>query len=233
MSDSGRVFVRKYGQIARNIERLNCMAKLGISVPAIYDVTDDYYDMEYVNHIDIKTWLTNNSANGLIDWLLHVIDILAQDSTSLDFTDIFINKLSSYERESWWKSIPFTANDLLKRLPTQLPAGNYHGDFTLDNCLHGTNNRWYTIDPLTSEFNSYIFDCAKLMQDIESKWFIRNAKIKIDSKLLAIKSKLVTVDQTVGDPHLIILMLLRILPYARQQADQTFLIEEIKRLWIS
>lgn len=233
ITDSNRTFVRKYGQLTRNLERISHLSNLGVAVPDIYAVTNEYYDMEYINHVDMKSWLTVNPPNSLIEWLLWVFDQFSKSSINKDYTDIFQAKLTLYSKESWWSLLPFSADQLLQRLPTQLPCSAYHGDFTLENCLYGTDGKFYTIDPLTTEYDSYVFDCAKLMQDIDCKWFIRESDIKIESKLSNIKSKLMEHDKTFGDQHLLILMLIRILPYAKKDTDVKFLIKEINRLWIS
>ena len=48
------------------------------------------------------------------------------------------------------------------------------------------------IDPLTTEYDSYVFDLAKLMQDVKCKWFIRKDNYYFDSKLTVLEDTLKT-----------------------------------------
>jgi len=104
---------------------------------------------------------------------------------------------------------------------------------TMDNCLHGVDGRFYLIDPLTSDYDGWVFDIAKLMQDLECGWFIRDKDVMLKGKLWAIRSMLVSEHPIVDNHPLLILMLLRILPYAKSDDDKRFLISEMKRLWTS
>ena len=58
--------------------------------------------------------------------------------------------------------MPFTANELYAKLPKTLPSSEYHGDFTLENILYSLKDDFVLIDPLTTEYDSYVFDLAKL-----------------------------------------------------------------------
>jgi fructosamine-3-kinase len=120
---------------------------------------------------------------------------------------------------------------LISRLPRYLPSGQYHGDLTMDNCLHGIDGKFYLIDPLTTDYDGWAFDLAKLMQDLVCGWFIRDKDVMLHGKLWSIRSAIVNKYPAAGDPNLLILMLLRVLPYAKTIEDQGFLIKEINKLW--
>ena len=98
--------------------------------------------------------------------------------------------------------------------------------------MYGTDDKFYLIDPLTSEFDSWVFDLAKLMQDLECNWAIRNKSILIQGKLLDIKNVILKKYPIVNNYSLTILMLLRVFPYANNKQDKEFLLREIERLWI-
>jgi len=223
--EDGSIFVRKYGGIARNLERYKDLQDK-ISVPKILNQTDEYYDMEYVSNLDIKKYISNYNLSFLVKFITETIDKLSKDSVMKDYTEVFRKKLNSFNFEEY--DLPFTAEDLLDRLPKMIPQSAYHGDFTMDNILYSiTDHRFVMIDPLTTEYDSYIFDIAKLRQDITCKWFIRNDNVYYDYKLKVLSNKL----KEYYDDNLLILMLLRVLPYTKTEKDTQFLIDEIKKLW--
>ena len=222
-------FVRKIGDNTRNLQNLHNLKSIGISVPEIIDIKDDYYDMQYIPHMDITNWLTNNNVDILIEWIKHTISLLNKNSAAKNYYPIYSKKLEEYTEE--FKLLNFTVDELLRKLPKILPQSNYHGDLTLDNILYGTNNKFYTIDPLTSVYDSWVFDLQKLRQDLQCKWFIRNKGINLDSKLAAINDSLKKEYEHYSNDYLLILMMLRILPYAKNEKDKQWIITEINTLW--
>lgn len=226
-------FVRKFGQNARNLERLDALETLGIALPRILERSDDHYDMEYIRHTDMVGWLSHNAIDGFVRWMSDLISMLDATSVPKDYLLIYRERLSSPALADFIPSLPFSPMDLIDRLPRHLPSGQYHGDLTMDNCLHGVDGKFYLIDPLTSDYDGWVFDMAKLMQDLECGWFIRNRNVMLKGKLWAIKSMLVAEHPVIDNRFLLILMLLRILPYAKSDEDKRFLISEITRLWTS
>lgn len=224
-------FVRKVGNVGRNTERLAALASSGIAMPRMIDRGPDHYDMEYIPHSDMVTWLLHNPTERFSSWMLDCMHRLGQGSVPKDYSSTYEAKLNAPALAPHWSSLRFTAGDLIARLPAVLPSGAYHGDLTMDNCLHGADGRFYMIDPITTEYDSCLFDLAKLMQDLECGWFIRDSGVMIKGKLMAIRDAIVAVHPAAGDPHLLILMLLRVLPYAKNSRDQEFIIKEINRLW--
>jgi hypothetical protein len=85
------------------------------------------------------------------------------------------------------------------------------------------------IDPIQTEYSSYVFDLAKLRQDLTCGWFIRNDDVYIESKLKKISAELSSYKHF-DDDYILILMLMRVLPYANE-SDTKFLLKEIMRLW--
>jgi tRNA A-37 threonylcarbamoyl transferase component Bud32 len=107
----------------------------------------------------------------------------------------------------------------------------YHGDLTLENIIHSEFG-FYMIDPVTIEYDSYIFDMHKMRQDLECKWFLRDSDIKLDTKLQQIQDKLREEYPQAFDDSLLILMLLRVYLHTKQgDPDRDFIMKEIKRLW--
>jgi len=112
-----------------------------------------------------------------------------------------------------------------------LPSSNYHGDLTLENILH-SNDSFYMIDAVTIEYDSYIFDIAKLRQDLECKWFLRNSNLSLDVKLQNLQEKILSRFSGSDNDYLLILMLLRVYQHTKTfDDDRKFILKEINRLW--
>ena len=219
------IFVRKYGDIKRNLERYESLNGL-INTPKILNSNQEYYDMEYIYNLDMKTFLSIHNVNYLVKFITETINKLSQDSVLKDYTKVYEKKLAEFDFNRY--NLPFTPEQLLDKLPKMIPESQYHGDFTLDNMLYSVkDNNFVMIDPLTTEYKSYIFDIAKLRQDLTCKWFIRNDNAYYDYKLKIISDSL----YKYYDDSLLILMLLRILPYNKTKEDTEFIIDEIVKLW--
>lgn len=228
MKNGSDLFVRKVDNITRNVERLTALSGL-VNVPKVYQATDSTLDMEYIRGLDMRTYLAYNNPNRLIDFLLDSVGWLAYNTNNKNYTDTYHKKLNVVD----WKILSFTETELIERLPTVLPQSDYLGDMTLENIIYdNVNDRFVFIDPITSEYDSFVFDLAKLNQDLVCKWFIRKTPSKIGSVLLSIREGLAEkYDKYVRDDSLTVLMLLRVLPYCQTQFDRDFILSEVKRLW--
>ena len=230
MQNDEKLFVRKIGNVDRNYERLVLLWANGYPVPRVYNYgSGETLDMEYIHGLDMKTYLIHNNTSSLINFITDTIDSLSDDSEYKDYTNIYIKKLEWMLDD---KNLPFTRDELIERLPKKLPTSNYHGDLTLENIIHKTGDDFYMIDAVTVEYDSYIFDIAKLRQDLECKWFLRNTDLRLDTKLQHIQDKLRRWYPDAFDDSLLILMLLRVYLHTKVgDKDYDFIMKEIKRLW--
>jgi len=220
-------FVRKIGNVDRNLERYLALSKLGLRVPNIIDQSVDSYDMEYIHNLDIKNYLFKNQIPDLFDFIKKTIIQLSVNSVDKDYTAVYYKKLKDID----FSNLVFTKEELIGQLPKILPSSEYHGDFTLENILYDIVDKDFVlIDPLTSDYDSYVFDLAKLRQDVDCKWFIRNDDVYIDPKLQNLSEELSQEFDTYANSYIVILMLLRVLPYA-QGPDKDFIIKKANSLW--
>jgi len=220
-------FVRKIGNVDRNLERYLALSKLGLHVPNIIDQSVDSYDMEYIHNLDIKNYLFKNQIPDLFDFIKKTIIQLSANSVDKDYTAVYYKKLKDID----FSNLVFTKEKLIGQLPKILPSSEYHGDFTLENILYDIVDKDFVlIDPLTSDYDSYVFDLAKLRQDVDCKWFIRNDSVYIDPKLQNLSEELSREFDTYANSYIVILMLLRVLPYA-QGTDKDFIIKKANSLW--
>jgi len=223
------IFVRKVNNIDRNISRLKELSKLNLNLPTIYNITPNSYDMEYIPNLDMRSYILHHDINKLTEYIYGVITTLKSTTTyTIDFTDIYKEKLTKIDFDN---NFIFDKETLLSKLPKSIPISEYHGDLTLDNILYSLKDTDFVlIDPIQTEYSSYIFDIAKLRQDLKCKWFVRNeSNIYMNSKLAIIDHELSKFEY--NDDYLLILMLLRILPYTKNNEDKNYLINEINNLW--
>lgn len=222
-----RMYVRKMKNVDRNVERLRILSEAGYPVPKIYDHKYDVLDMEYLHGLDMKNYLIHNTPNDLLDFILGIIESFKRTVTGhKDYTETYNEKLE------WLpKDFLFTKKELINKLPKSLPQTLYHGDFTLENILY-TDPGFHLIDPVTIEYDSYLFDLAKLHQDLECKWFLRNSDVRLDTKLQYLRDSINEIYPVTYHNQLLILMLLRVLKHCEKDDDNyKFLMKEIERLW--
>lgn len=227
MQSDDLVFVRKNQNVSRNYERLSALREL-VDVPCIYQYDGTTMDMEYIHGIDMRTYLLNHPINDLNDFLIRTLKKFASVGTASDYSQIYAEMLS------WMKEdiFPFTREQLISKLPKVLPRSTYHGDMTLENIIYSNSNKFYLIDAVTLRYDSWVFDIAKLRQDLECKWFLRHDKSMLDVKLLNIQENILQEFPIANNDYLLILMLLRVyLHCERGSLEHNFIIKEINRLW--
>ena len=228
MQNGSDLFIRKIGNVERNFERLSNLYSDFYSVPVIYQKYDDVLDMEYIHGLDMKTYLLSGDVNYLAKFIIDNLNRFAKNAIVKDYTDVYNKKLEWIHKEP---EIPFTKDELISRLPKKLPSSQYHGDFTLENVLY-SNQQFYMIDAVTIEYDSYIFDIAKLRQDLECKWFLRDTKDMLDVKLKSLQNIILERFSGANNDYLLILMLLRVFLHTQPgDTNRQFILKEINRLW--
>ena len=228
MKEDDNIFVRKIGNVERNFERLSNLYSESYPVPIIYQKFDETLDMEYIHGLDMKSYLIDGDLNYLAKFIIETINKFAKNSIVKDYTEVYNSKL---EFVNTAKDLPFTKEELIARLPKKLPCSQYHGDLTLENILY-SHHQFYMIDAVTIEYDSYIFDIAKLRQDLQCKWFLRNSNASLDVKLKSLQDKILERFSGADNDYLLILMLLRVyLHTIPGDGNREFILKEIKKLW--
>lgn len=226
VKENKQVFVRKTGNVARNYERLSALHKLGLPVSRVLNYYNDTLEIEYIHGTGMINYLQRNQVNNIIDFLTDTINALKQSVKMRDYTAVYHKKFDQVK----FDQLPFDRIQLLNRLPKQLPNSEYYGDLTLENII-ATPDGFVLIDAATIEYDSYVFDLAKLKQDLVVKWFLRSTNINLDYKLQAIDQSLTEKFGPV-DPSLIIVQLLRVYRHATDDKPvREFLREKMRMLW--
>ena len=228
MQNDSHLFIRKIGNVERNYERLTALETV-CNVPKVYQKSGEILDMEYIHGLDMKNYLRTNTTELLSSFINQTINKFACSSIDKDYTQVYNAKLEWVDSAS---DLPFNKNELIAKLPKILPQSLYHGDMTLENIIHGVNDKFYMIDAVTIEYDSWVFDLAKLRQDLECKWFLRKDKLMLDVKLENIQKTLMESFPLANNNYLLILMLLRVYLHApKNSLEHKFIIKEINRLW--
>jgi hypothetical protein len=221
------LFIRKIGNIDRNEEQLKKLSDK-FPVPKIYGRVDDRLDIEYLHGLDIKSYLLTHSHDNLADFIIGTLTEFSKNSKLKDYSDTYKENLSLYD----FSEFSFTAQDLFKKLPKILPKSLYHGDFTLENIIYTEDRGFFMIDCSSGIWDSYVFDIAKLRQDLECGWFLRYNPISVDVKISAIQKKILEQFPEADNNYLLILMLLRVNRYTMPNTiERNLIIQGITRLW--
>jgi hypothetical protein len=224
--------VKKTGNIRRNVTQLELLKDTGLPVPGIIHHDEDTLVMEYIDGLPIDTFIGSYGIRDLFGDIVQYITYFKQDTVDFDYTEVYNGFLADID----FTHLPFTGGELLDRLPRILPRSKYyHGDFTLGNMVHNAYG-WQTfmIDPVSSVFDSWVFDIAKLRQDVEGLWFIRDYENTGHLQPILQELGLELRHEFPGayDDNLYILMLLRVYRHCGPDTLEYNLIRnEIGRLW--
>jgi RIO-like serine/threonine protein kinase len=223
------LYIKKVNNVERNLERLTNLFERCYPVPEVYHAESNLLHMQYIHGLDMKTYLIHNNTSSLINFITDTIDSFSDNSVYKDYTNTYLKKLEWMLDD---KNLPFTRDELIERLPKNLPQSIYHGDLTLENIIYNEKKGFVLIDCQTSEYDSFIFDIAKMRQDLECKWFLRNDNVMIDVKLKHIQMELVDQFPQSKNDYLLILMLLRVYKYTKPNTpERDFILDRIQELW--
>lgn len=226
MKNTERYFIRKINNVQRNYERLSALST-DYPVPKIYQYNYNALDMQYIHGLDMKTYLLHNTIDALSEFLIRILNKLRSIIVTKDYSTVYQSKLSDFDSHSF----SFTTAELLSKLPKLLPSSVYHGDLTLDNIIC-SNSQFYLIDPVTIEYDSYVFDIAKLRQDLQCKWFLRNSDYNLDVKLQNLQCSILSHFPEANIDALLITQLYRVLKHCHVgDDDYVYLWNKIEETW--
>ena len=250
MKSASGFYVRKISSSLAYNERLKIQAakqvtflkknKLNnISTPQVYShgyINNlFFFDMEYIigenfcyalRHIPMTT--INLYIDHLISYMLSLPTLSTEKSEYF-----FQNKIEAL------KTSVDSSNPLIQQTFETLdhfdfsaiPSTPCCGDLTLENIIVTRSGKIYLIDFLDSFFDSFYMDIAKLLQDIHLGWAYRNYKkdMNIEIRRLIIRNLLLNkltskIDINMESIyHILLLNLLRIVPYTTDPVTKDFL----------
>lgn len=248
MEENGTTFVRKISSNTTYNKRLEeqCYKQQiyknpKIRVPHVLATgfTDDnlfYFDMEYVRGISLSEYIQTidvSKIDSLVDLIVNNIVDISNSSTE-DISNIFSDKLADLKEKM--NDIPEAENGLLvldmlsKHDWSSFTPSMCHGDLTLENIMIKGDDI-FLIDFLDSFHDSWILDLGKLMQDIECMWSYRYLQMDVNTAIrLRIFRDLLITKVEINNPKILVdiyyallLHLVRIYPYAKDQVTFDFL----------
>lgn len=223
------LLVKKIGNVTRNIERITSLTELDIPICKILQSHGaEWVEFEYIHGLDIASYLTRNSPKKLIDFLISILKKLSNNKVKKNYKDILTSYLQWVDT---CDDLPFTCEQLITTVNLELCSSHYHGDLTLENILF-SEGQFVLIDAVTTVYDSYLFDIAKLRQDLDCKWFLRDKKLYLESKLTIIKNSILEEFPDADNKIFLILMLLRVYLHTKPgDSERKFILREVNRLW--
>lgn len=217
--------VKKTGDVYRNYRQMQNLCGI-IRLPVVQGYDGSALYMDYIHGMDMNTYLFNHDVTLLEKYLVGILDkFKATAFFGVDYTETYQKKLSWMTDE-----FSFSREDLISKLPRFVPPSVYHGDMTLENVIW--DGKFCSIDPVLTEYDSYVFDIAKLRQDIACGWFTRNQNYQHTAKMRFLEKRLLDRYPEASDDALLILMLLRVYPRCQAgDSDQQFLRKKIEGIW--
>ena len=203
-------------------ESADILNKLPFPTPKILEVSDDSMTMEYINGLDMATYLETEDVEPLIEFLSDYIAWCERQSILSNFKLEIDAKVESLMNH-------IDLNGLI--YDPVMPKSLIHGDLTLENILW-YNGDFYLIDANPTNLNSIHFDANKLRQDLDCLWFVRERKKRLEIKIACrrISATLKKRFPFMRNNDLLIFMLSRILLYSNNIEDRDFLYREIN-IW--
>lgn len=246
-------FVRKISASDEYNKRLEaqCLKQVSfrnsfIKTPSVFRKGYDenglfYFDMEYIQGVTLSKYISKvdvSEISGLADLIMSNFIITSNKANDVQ---VFKNKVSELKGKvkKLNNQIVNKAIDYLGNYNWKNFSNNYsHGDLTLENILV-CNNGLYYIDFLDSFYDSWLLDVGKLLQDVECLWSYRNndslvtnTKLRIAILKEVILRRLKSIDSKyVKDAYAALLLnLLRIFPYVKDDKTYCYLEEQTKRI---
>ncbi len=239
--------VRLRGQAARQAR----FQAAGLTTPRILAEGDHdgrfFFDMELVRGLDAASWLrraTLAEVRSFGDRLCAYLEAaaaappLAVAPAPGLFEAIYAKLCQVAAHPAGARMAPdvlaqlFLALDRVRRLGPRAPT-LCHGDLTLENIVVGEGGQLTVLDLLDAPYEHYWQDVAKLHQDLAGGWYLLTQP-RIAASVLDHLSRRLCATATRLDPgypevHALLLAatFVRILPYARDDAERAFVAARI------
>ena len=234
---NGKYIVIKEGKtdLEKSANILLDLKEKGFNVPEIISIEKNKIELEYINGIDMLTYVSNADKNDnlkLIDFIDYYYSTL-QCSNTKDFSKEIYEKLLDIDKKIDYSKLKFSREELYNQLPKIVSSGLVHGDFTLENIIY-RNGDFYLIDSNPTLINSLEYDGCKILQDLDSLWFVRNQKLKNNYAISCnfISNQLKKNWPFLQDNYVVAFMMMRIIPYCTEKSTKDFLYKEINKLWL-
>lgn len=203
------------------------------------------FGMEYVNGVILSEYFKKIEISAIENMAKNFISIIPEQiNFDPDAKKYFLVKISELEEKidsSMDDIFPIVINKLKNNQWAYCTSGQCHGDMTLENVIW-KDAQLYLIDFLDSFYDSWMIDFAKILQDVECKWSYRHEKNideNLEIRLLIFKQMLFDKILSLENGkeilntiyYILLLNLLRIIPYTKDEYTKRYLIVEIKKIF--
>lgn len=196
-------------------------------------VSDLYFvDMEYIGGLNFSDYVDLNHIDDSKTLFNKMLDKIEFGIELQSDKDIIHRKLLSLRDKIEGRNLIF--DFLFQNIPEKLPISDTHGDLTFENVIISHDRSIFLIDFLDSFIETPYIDLAKIHQELELFWSMRNKilntsfVIKYDILRTIFNERLKHVKQQTFI-FFTIVNLLRILPYAKTK--ETLLINQKLDEW--
>ncbi len=204
------------------------------------------FSMEYVNGVTLAEYLKHVEISVIGDLVCTFTrDIPHVGTYDPDAGKIFSQKIQELKKVNLSgseMSEPIArAFDVLDAHAWEhCMSSRCHGDLTFENIII-QDEKIYLIDFLDSFYDSWMMDVAKLLQDVECRWSYRTESEvgeNVEIRLLVFKQHLLDAIRFTehGEEkihtiyHMLLVNLLRILPYTHEKHVRTYVEKEILKI---
>lgn len=201
-----------------------------------------YFDMEYIQGETLSQKLCNLKVMEIID----VVNKLLTSNTTAEYCEektkkTIVEKILNLKTIINCQNYDIYFSYLLAVPWNKLPISYCHGDLTLENIIIDKKGNLIFIDFLDSFINSRYIDISKLLQDLEAGWSYRNTQNIIDYELRIRIAKEVLIEKIMEEDNgffkikmsyiLLLLNLLRIIPYTNDRKTMNFINNNLKKVY--
>lgn len=251
-ADDGKVFVRKISSSLEYNNRLINQANKQstyknhiIKAPVIFNegYMEEglyYYDMEYIQGITLAEYIKSieiGDIRGVVEVLVNEL-VCNYSQDKIVEEQVFYDKITDLKTRLTEEN-NYIINEALEVLSNHSWHRFYispcHGDLTLENIII-KDNHMYFIDFLDSFYNCWMMDIATLMQDVQTLWSYRfQDEVNINTIIRLIVFRDILIDkikELVKDDYIeiyyaLLLKLIRIYPYIKDEKTYSFLNQKV------
>ena len=150
-----------------------------IDAPKVYDIQQNYFDMEYIAGKSFEEFFSSASVNDVefvVSTLFDYFDTLISTARSFDATNKILTKIDSLKEKSSHKKYIEFLRKYVEDNKIIVPHTFCHGDLTFANIIFH-KNRLFFIDFLDCYVDTFLSDLVKLKQDLHHLWAVHNQDV--------------------------------------------------------
>lgn len=215
-----------------------------------YIGTAYYFDMDYINGKSLSEYMESIKLCEIQNLAKVLLSSVSEGEYDKNAKEVFLKKINSVvdtiiNRQGGCDcelaDAVSRASEILRTYQWDcIVPSPCHGDFTLENMIVADDGSLWLIDFLDSFYDSWMIDVAKILQDVELLWSYRYSSVdnNLFIRLTILRCAIIEKISAMPDGeemldatyHILLLNILRIVPYAHDDVTIEYLINAINRL---